>query len=76
MIAACLFGIASAAPTRAQLPPDFHPTVIDWHLSPRRITDSCSARIAVARSAVAALAAARGKRTFANTILAFENINA
>jgi thimet oligopeptidase len=63
---------SGAAPATAGI----HPTIIDWSLNVAAIKSSCAARIARARKRVTALVARPGARTFANSVLALENINA
>jgi thimet oligopeptidase len=60
---------------RAAAPSGLQPTIVHWDLTNAQITSNCKARIADARAAVRTLAKRTGPRTFANTVLAFENVN-
>lgn len=55
--------------------PAASPTHVNWNLTPAQIETSCKAAIAHAQSRVQALIAQRGRRTFANTILALEDLS-
>jgi thimet oligopeptidase len=58
------------------VPAGAHPTNLNWTLSVARIKSSCAAGIVQARKAVTALVARRAARTFSNTVVALEDINA
>lgn len=70
---ASTLGSCLAAPTEADRIGG-SPTVIDWNLSTTQIKESCSSQLAAARARLAALSHARPPYTFANTVLAFENV--
>ena len=77
LLAALALALVLPAGAAAQLGSDaIRPTHIDWDLTTGQIATSCASEIARARRSVAALAAAKGPRTFRNTVLVFENINA
>src|SRR5580704_4704999 len=58
------------------VPAGAHPTNINWTFSVADIKSSCAAGIVRARKAVTALVARRAARTFSNTVVALEDINA
>ena len=49
---------------------------VDWTLAPAAIAANCSREVGALRRGVAAIAGSRGRHTFANTVLALENVAA
>lgn len=72
-IALVAFLAQTAAPAAAAPLQTPHPTNIVWNLSATDIQTSCTAEIARARSAIAAIVALRAKRTFQNTVAPLED---
>ena len=62
-----------AAPSGAAALGPAHPPAITWNLAPDQIAVNCKARIAQFDASVKRIMAAKGARTFANTLLPLEN---
>jgi thimet oligopeptidase len=66
LLLACPLAASAAAPS---------PTRINWTLSAAQIKTSCKTAIASAQTRLKNLLAARGRRTFGNTVLTLENLS-
>ena len=68
------FGMLLAAPIGAAAAGG--PARVNWNLTPEQISSSCATAIATAQKRVNAQLAARGRRTFANSVRPLEDLTA
>ncbi|HET9392878.1 MAG TPA: M3 family metallopeptidase [Candidatus Rubrimentiphilum sp.] len=70
---AMTLALSSLFPAQAALAQG-SPAPVDWNLTPAQIGQTCKAAIAKAQTRLNALLAAKGNRTFANTVLPLEDL--